>query len=303
MNTFDSALMSGMRSPGAQSPRFQCQPVRALEADGTPVPEMTVTFLGVAGTGGILPWHYTQSLIDQAREKDFGLRDFLDLFNHRLIANFYRAWKKCHFYVGYELSRRSRAKSPTALPRYCSALQEWARADYGTDRPFPTKCSCITRDISPVARGRPWRWNGSSVRSFTFRFRSSSSRANGCTCGRKIRHSCDEEVTTCSACLQLLVEEPGASRIKSGFALAPLSHDDFQAFLPGGSEFVSLAQIVRSFAGPAFDFDLQLVISKDEVPPCQLNRVRLGWNAWMFSKRPTRNLEDAVFACEGLPSH
>jgi type VI secretion system protein ImpH len=40
------------------------------------------------------------------RAKELGLRDFLDLFNHRLIAQFYRAWEKCHFYVGYELSRR-----------------------------------------------------------------------------------------------------------------------------------------------------------------------------------------------------
>ena len=40
------------------------------------VPEMTVTFLGLAGTGGILPGHYTQLLIDRVREKDFGLRDF-----------------------------------------------------------------------------------------------------------------------------------------------------------------------------------------------------------------------------------
>ena len=66
--------------------------------------------MGLAGTSGILPSHYTQLLIDRVREKDFGLQDFLDLFNHRSIAQFYRAWEKCHFYVGYESSRRGGAK-------------------------------------------------------------------------------------------------------------------------------------------------------------------------------------------------
>jgi type VI secretion system ImpH/TssG family protein len=78
----------------------------AAKTDGS-VPEMVVTFLGLAGTGGVLPEHYTQMLIDRVREKDFGLRDFWDLFNHRLISYFYRGWEKCHFYVGYEQARRT----------------------------------------------------------------------------------------------------------------------------------------------------------------------------------------------------
>ena len=36
------------------------------------------------------------------REGDRTLSDFLDIFNHRLISLFYRAWAKYRFSVGYE---------------------------------------------------------------------------------------------------------------------------------------------------------------------------------------------------------
>jgi type VI secretion system protein ImpH len=83
-------------------------------------------------------------------------------------------------------------------------------------------------------------------------------------------------------------------------------HDDFQTFMPVGQAYVCLGQVVRSFVGASMDFDLQIVLPKDEVPPCRLaaagGGVRLGWNTWLFSRGATYDVDDAVFACEGLPS-
>ena len=57
-----------------------------------------------------------------------------------------------------------------------------------------------------------------------------------------------------------------------------------------------LGQIVRTYAGPELDFDAQLILRRDEVPPCQLAPTgvgaRLGWNTWACSRvraaTPTR---------------
>ena len=64
--------------------------------------EMVVSFLGLTGPGGVLPRHYTQLVIDRVRQKDFSLRDFLDLFNHRAISLFYRAWEKYRLPAAFE---------------------------------------------------------------------------------------------------------------------------------------------------------------------------------------------------------
>src|SRR3546814_20185719 len=55
---------------------------------------MTVAFLGLSGPSGVLPHHYTRWLIARARARDPGPRDFLELFNHRLLLLFWHAWRK-----------------------------------------------------------------------------------------------------------------------------------------------------------------------------------------------------------------
>lgn len=63
-------------------------------ADGYLVTDLTVDCLGLTGARGALPSHYTELVLSQLKAKEPALRDFLDLFNHRLISLFYRSWEK-----------------------------------------------------------------------------------------------------------------------------------------------------------------------------------------------------------------
>ena len=99
-------------SPAEEVVRFRARlalsfPPSAIH-EITPAPDaaqpaqMTVAFMGLTGLLGVLPRHYTELLLERGRRKDWTLRDFLDIFNHRMISLFYRAWEKYRLPIVYE---------------------------------------------------------------------------------------------------------------------------------------------------------------------------------------------------------
>ena len=68
-------------------------------------PEMTVNFIGLTGPQGVLPHPYTELVRERISHKDTALWSFLDLFNHRFVSLFYRAWEKYRFPIAYERQR------------------------------------------------------------------------------------------------------------------------------------------------------------------------------------------------------
>ncbi|MFM2096746.1 MAG: hypothetical protein RIS70_3870, partial [Planctomycetota bacterium] len=87
----------------------------STQATSEPAPvALDVPFIGLFGPQGVLPQHYTQLVIDRTRKKDFSLRDFLDIFNHRVISYFYRAWEKYRFAIGYERALLKQESDPAA---------------------------------------------------------------------------------------------------------------------------------------------------------------------------------------------
>ena len=55
--------------------------------------KMLVSFFGLSGTNGPMPAHITEYVRSRLRNHgDNTLANFLDIFNHRMISLFYRAW-------------------------------------------------------------------------------------------------------------------------------------------------------------------------------------------------------------------
>ena len=57
-----------------------CKP----ETEGEPV-EVLENFMSLSGALGPMPQHHNELLIERIWRKDVAFRDFLDIFNHRLV--------------------------------------------------------------------------------------------------------------------------------------------------------------------------------------------------------------------------
>jgi type VI secretion system protein ImpH len=76
--------------------------------------------------------------------------------------------------------------------------------------------------------------------------------------------------------------------------LGPLRYEEFLEYLPDRAPvedrkaFFLLSHVVRLYLGPEFDFDVQLILRRHDVPPCELaddavKGPRLGWNCWLLN--------------------
>lgn len=80
------------------------------EADDLQV--LYTNFLQLFGTEGVLPQHYSKLLSQRLKQKDYAMSDFLDMFHHRLVSLFYRAWCKYRLAPQYEAHRLSSRQDP-----------------------------------------------------------------------------------------------------------------------------------------------------------------------------------------------
>lgn len=301
------SLASHAFAPGAI---HDIQPPRPAATQGeSAAAEMVTTFFGLTGPQGVLPQHYTTLLIERIRAKDFSLRDFLDMFHHRLLSLFYRAWEKYRFPFAYEehaavatageedlftrclysvigmgtQGLRNRLEfDDEALLFYAGHFAHWPRSAVALEG--------VLNDYfePPIAvcqfQGQ-WLYLGQD----------------------------DQSALPSPRWPQGLHAQLGADVVvgervwdvesKFRVRIGPIGYARFRRLMPCGDTLRPLGQMARLYVGPHLEFDVQLVLKAEEVPWCRLggdgaDPARLGWNTWVRSGAFQNNVSDAVFSPE-----
>ena len=91
------------------------------------------------------------------------------------------------------------------------------------------------------------------------------------------------------------------SRVR--IVLGPLSLERYADFLPDGQSFKPLKSWVRFFSSEEWDFELNLILDREQVPACTLGTggvsgPQLGWVSWVKSAPFRRDPGDTVLALE-----
>ena len=85
--------------------------------------QLTVDVMGLTGARGALPSHYSEMVLAQLKQKAPAMRDFFDLFNHRLLSLYYRSWEKTQPAVHQE--RQGEDDFTNILKALSGSEQQW----------------------------------------------------------------------------------------------------------------------------------------------------------------------------------
>jgi type VI secretion system protein ImpH len=275
--------------PHTESVRFSAHPSLAFPASEIQsltyregqAPLMIVNFMGLIGPLGVLPIQYTEFIQRREQEGDTSARDFLDLFHHRIISLFYRAWQKYHYQTTHGRGEHDRLKlylqnlvglghdellnrqvvPDDALLFHAGLLTQQPRSVVG--------CESFLHDYFGVPVrieqfvGAWYRLEPDAQTAFRDDTAISDVLGGGAVVG--------DEVWDPQAGLRVV--------------LGPLTLAQYREFLPVGSAYQPLKTLVRFFAGEEFDFELQLILKREEVPSCELGAAPeqaplLGWVSW-----------------------
>ena len=264
-------------------------------------PKLAVSFFGLFGPSSALPNHYTQTILERVRQKDHTLREFLDIFNHRMLSLFYRAGEKHSFPVAFETAHASRVEDTlthamwSLIGNRLSAARDRLSFDdksllyyggqFASSRPSAESLRACVQDFSGI---------NASIETLVGQWLmleiTEQSRIGSLPMGTMMGN-------------RLGIDTIVGSRIwdvenRFRVSMGPVDWDTFNEYLPTLRPLRVLTDFVRRYVGPQFDFDVQVILQREEVRGVALDANAsfcLGWNTWLGEWQSPRDADQAIF--------
>ncbi len=260
--------------------------------------KMDVNFMGLTGTSGILPFHYTETALQRLKLKDNAMIDFLNLFNHRIISLFYQSSCKYNLPIEYE---RNRLESPnnhvtdnytqTLLSLMGFGTKNLRNRLYTKDESLACYTGLFTENVRSASSLKQILQNHFSIpveiQDFIGQWQDLIDDVR-----TRLSSESSAAQNNCLGKTAMLGKKGWYVQGKVRIILGPLNKSQLQTFSPGTNTLKALNEIVRLYIGLEHDYDFIMRIRKKDIP----QRVSLsanqpavaGWNTWLSSK--SRNL-------------
>lgn len=236
---------------------------------------LNINFMGIAGVQGPLPFPYSEMIVQRIRAGDTSLKDFLDIFNHRLVSILHRIRKQylislnthspekidvaigLRSFIGIgQKALRDRLHVPDrSLLDYAGLFWSHPHSAAGLESILKSYFHIPIRVEKCVGRWRPLE---PSQQTHIGRKGQLQILGQGAALGTQ---AWDQEGHLC-------------------LHLGPLSTEKLDLFLPTGPGYSRLCDLARLYAGPLMDFTVAYVA---ENPPATTleQESYLGWRTWL----------------------
>jgi len=241
-------------------------------------PQLNNYAFGLLGPNGPLPLHLTEYARDRLRNSnDATFSRFLDLFHHRLISLFYRAWADAQPTVSFDRAEEDRFAGyvDALFGLGLKTLKNREALPDGVKRHFSGHFSAGSRHPEAmVAMIRSYFQVPASIDEFLPNWVEIPAQ-NRCQLGL----SRDNGRLGINLTLGLQVQ---LYQNKFRLNLGPMDREDFERFHRSGESYQRLQALLRHYFGLSFSWEIRLILKKEQVPSVQLgDQSRLAWNGWL----------------------
>jgi type VI secretion system protein ImpH len=267
--------------------------------DGTRPDRLLVHFFGLFGPDGPLPLHLTEYARDRRRNyNDSTFQRFADIFHHRAISLFYRAWADVRPTVSFDRPEHDR------FGDYVGALIGLSTPGLRNRDAMPdlTKLHFAGLLASQTR-------NAEGLGQILSEFFTMPVRVESFVGGwlvlpnQDLTRLADGEETASLGRSTVLGGKVWSRQHRFRLVFGPLDLADYERLLPDGMSFHRLVPIVRNYAGDQLVWDISLILRTDAVPDLRLGRQgRLGWTTWLKPRRATTPAAD-LFLDASADSH
>nr|WP_314625860.1 type VI secretion system baseplate subunit TssG [uncultured Noviherbaspirillum sp.] len=254
-------------------------------ATATAKARLSVNFFGMFGPNGALPLHLTEYARNRARNAaDPTMAAFLDVFHHRMVSLFYRARASAEPAISLDRPQGDRFSSYVGSMFGIGApglqdrdeVSDFAKLHFAglmanQKRPASGLVS-ILRDFFKLPI-RIEQFVGHWMQLPT----DIQTRIGAADAGNRLGVSA------------VLGRQVWDCQHKFRIVIGPLDYTDYCRMLPGGDSMGRLAAWVRNYAGLVLDWDVRLILKKEQVPPLRLGSMLLGRTTYLSSRPATKD--------------
>jgi type VI secretion system protein ImpH len=268
------------------------------QQDPQVAPWMLVHFFGALGPNGPLPLHLTE----YARQRlynhgDGTFKRFLDMFNHRMLALFYRAWAASRPTVQYDRNDADKFGNHLAA-LFGLGLKSLRDRDDMPDRAklyYAGRLSCQTRHPEGLrAILSDYFRMPATVEEFVGEWLTIPPECGWKLGGFQLQKGMPPMGVLASTAL--LGPRVWSRQHKFRVVLGPLRHDQFRRMLPGGTSLQRMVAMIRNYVGDELHWDLRLTLLKEAVKPTKLGvEGQLGRTSWLLGDPRLMTWEDFIF--------
>jgi len=260
-----------------QVPSLAPAPAHSVVAFDPERARLYCSFFGLLGAGGVLPSHFTHvALAGETLSRDDSFSRFLDIFHHRLLALYYRVWADVEPIV--DLERQNAAgffswlgallgiaarsdEGPHTTPGSAMLAAAARQAQRSTTADgliavvyagvrYPAEIQEFVAEWLPLEQNSRWRLG-------------------------------DRRQAALLGATTLLGSRVWSAQHKIRIRIRVSTSDDLSRLASNAPDMRRLEALVTEYVGTELDWDVEIAIAEDQIPPFRLGVATLGRTTWL----------------------